>query len=171
MQTSWFNRHFGLVRIAFPLKAIHYNQTPRYSVKRTGSQSVPLVPGLYKTHWIMRTLTCLPCKFVCYRWLIQHYNSIGTHSTSRWSAFITSVRQGRALRSTQQCSMGTYCHAYRKYTGSLRNTDTSIIRTCSGGLMVSAAEGFHCTLHFQSTYHKVSLHAYTHCKLKWEESY
>ena len=74
--------------------------------------------------------------------------------------------------STQQCSMGTYCHAYWKYTGSLRNTDTSIIRTSSGGLMVSAIEGFHCTLHFQSTYHCTiaHLHAYTHCKLKWEKS-
>ena len=84
MQTSRFNGHFALVRIAFPLKAIHYNQTPRYSVKRTGSQLVPLVPGLYKTHWIMRMLACLPCKFVCYRWLIQHYNSIGIRTVLAW---------------------------------------------------------------------------------------
>ena len=33
-------------------------QTPHYSVKRTVS-SVPLVPGLYKYYWIMRSLTCL----------------------------------------------------------------------------------------------------------------
>ena len=38
-------------------------RTPRYSVKRTGF-SVPLVPGLYKIHSIMRTLAGLSHKIV-----------------------------------------------------------------------------------------------------------
>ena len=39
-------------------------RTPPYSVKRTDS-SVPLVPGLYKIHWIMQSLTYLSCKLGC----------------------------------------------------------------------------------------------------------
>jgi len=45
-------------------------RTPRYSVKWTDS-SVPLVPGLYKIHWIMRTLACLTHKVVRHCWSIQ----------------------------------------------------------------------------------------------------
>ena len=121
-------------------------RTPRYSVKRTSSL-VPLVPGLYTIHWIMWTLTYLSRKVVHHRWSTTgHYNSIGLHSSSLWSAFLTSVQQGRAL----ECAFvalnntGMHYHAYRKYTGSLQNMDTSIIRTRRGGPMVSAIEGFHC---------------------------
>ena len=64
-----------------------------------------------------------------------HYNSTGTHSTSLWSAFLTSVQHGRALEHTLVAlnGMGTHYHTYRKNTRSLRNTDASIIRTHSGG--------------------------------------
>ena len=54
-----------------------------------------------------------------------HYIGTGTHSTSFWSAFFTSVQQARAL----ECafivpnSMSTHCHPYQKYTGSFRNKD------------------------------------------------
>ena len=49
--------------------------------------------------------------------------------TSLWSAFLTSVQQGRALKRAFVAlnSTGTHCHAYQKFTGSLRNTDASII--------------------------------------------
>ena len=75
-----------------------------------------------------------------------HYNSTCTHRTSLWSAFLASVQQGRAL----ECAFValnitvTYCHTSWKYTRSFRNTDASIIRTSSGGPMLSAIEGFHC---------------------------
>ena len=47
------------------------------------------------------------------------------HSTSLWSAFLTSVQQGRALERAFVVlnTTGTHCRAHRKYTGSLRNTD------------------------------------------------
>ena len=60
------------------------------------------------------------------------------------SAFLASIQEGRALECAFIAlnSTGMHCHAYRKYTGSLRNTDGSIIQTCSGGLMMSTIEGF-----------------------------
>ena len=64
-----------------------------------------------------------------------HYNRICMHSTSLWSAFLASVQKGRALERAF-VALGTHCHAYQKYTGSLRNPDASqIIRTRSGKLM------------------------------------
>ena len=45
-------------------------RTTRYFVKCTDS-SVPLVPGLYKIHWIMRSLACLSFKVVHRCWSIQ----------------------------------------------------------------------------------------------------
>ena len=66
-----------------------------------------------------------------------HYNSIGLHSSSLWSAFLARVQQGRALERAFVAlnSMGMHCHAYRKYTGSpnyiqwcsynIKNTDLS----------------------------------------------
>ena len=44
----------------------------------------------------------------------QRYNSTCTHSTNLWSAFHTSVQQGRALERAFVAlnSMGTHCHAY-----------------------------------------------------------
>ena len=62
------------------------------------------------------------------------------------SAFLATIQERRALECAFIAlnSTGTHCHAYRKYTGSLRNTDGSIIQTCSGGLMMSTIEGFRC---------------------------
>ena len=123
--------------------------TPRYSVKRTNS-SVLLVPELYKIHWIMgRSLACLSHNVVHHCWSIQQYNSTGMHSISLWSAFLASTQQGRALECAFVAlnSTGTHCHAYQKYTGSLRNTDASTIRTHNGSPMMSAIEGFHCSAH------------------------
>ena len=102
---------------------------PRYSVKRTTS-SVPLVPGLYIIYWIMRTLTCLSRKFVrtADRFKTgQLYNTISSYSSSLWSAFLASVQQGIALEHALN-STSMHWHAYRKYTGSLRNMDASVIR-------------------------------------------
>ena len=64
-----------------------------------------------------------------------HYNSTGTHSTSLWLAFLTSIQQGRALEHAFLAlnSVSMHCHAYQKYIGSLQNTDASIFRTCSSG--------------------------------------
>ena len=123
-------------------------RTPCYSVKRTDS-SVPLVPALYKIHWIMQMLACLSHKVV-HHWSTQQLditNSTGMHSTGLWSAFLTSIQQGRALECAFVAlnSTGIHCHAYRKYTRSLRNTGVSIIRTHIGGPMMSAIEGFHCS--------------------------
>ena len=96
-------------------------RTPRYSVKQTDS-SVPLVPALCKIHWLPLTQGCQP---LLINSTTGHYNSTGMYSTSLWSAFLTSVQQGRALECAFVAlnSTGTHCHAYRKYTGSLRNTD------------------------------------------------
>ena len=61
--------------------------------------SVPLIPRLYKIHWIMWTLACLSHKIPAP--LIDsttgHYNSTGMYSTSLWLVFLTSIQQGRAL--------------------------------------------------------------------------
>ena len=136
MRTLRFNGHFTQVRIAFPLTAIHYNpwnaDTP-LSVKQTGFL-VTLVPGLYKIHSRSHASTQrhLP---PLNNSTTGHYNCTGMHSTSLWLAFLASVQQGRALERAFIVvnSMSTNCHAFRKYTGSLWNTDASIFRTCSGG--------------------------------------
>ena len=52
-------------------------RTPRYSVKRTDF-AVPVVPGLYKIHSIMRTLGGLSHKIVRHRWLIHQLDIILT---------------------------------------------------------------------------------------------
>ena len=44
--------------------------TPRYSIKRTDF-AIPLVPGLYKIHSIMRTLAGFSHKIVWHHWLIH----------------------------------------------------------------------------------------------------
>ena len=45
-------------------------QKPLYFIKRTGF-SVPLVPGLYKFCWIMRTFACLTHKVLHHCWTIH----------------------------------------------------------------------------------------------------
>ena len=73
--------------------------TPRYSVKRTDFV-VPLVPGLYKIHSIMRTLAGLLHKTVQHRWLIHQLDILLTLVcivlTSGYP-FFAIVQQGRAL--------------------------------------------------------------------------
>ena len=46
----------------------------------------------------------------------EHYSSTGTHNTNLWSAFLTSIQQGRALDCTFVVldSMGTDCNTYQK---------------------------------------------------------
>ena len=59
-----------------------------------------------------------------------HYVNTGTHSSSLLLSFLAIVQQGRALERAFVVlnSTSTHCHAYRKYTGSLRSWDTSILR-------------------------------------------
>ena len=89
-----------------------------YCVKWMGS-SVPLVPALYKIHWIIFDVH-LPPMQGCLPPLIDsttgHYNSTGMHSPNLWSAFLTNFQQGRALECAFIAldSMGTHCHTYRK---------------------------------------------------------
>ena len=52
-------------------------QTPHYSVKQTDFV-VPLVPGLYKIHSIMRKLVGLSHKIVQHRWLIHQLDTVLT---------------------------------------------------------------------------------------------
>ena len=76
-------------------------QKPLYFIKRTGF-SVPLVSGLYKICWIMRTFACLTHKILHHCWTIQKLVIIialvHTVLTSLWSAFLAmySIQQGRA---------------------------------------------------------------------------
>ena len=139
MQTSCFNGCFAQVRIAFPLTAIHYNpwnaDTPLF-------RKVDKFFGPFSTWTVHNSLdnvdAHLPLTQVCPPRLIDsttgHYNSIGSYSSSLWSAFLASVQEGRALERAFIAlnSTGMHCHAYWKYTGRLRNTDTSIIQTRSG---------------------------------------
>ena len=123
-------------------------QTPRYSVKQTSS-SVPLCSTWTVHNSLDNVDTHLPLMQACPPPLIDsttgHYNSIDSHSSSLWLAFLASVQQGRALECAFVAlnSTGMHCHAYWKYTGSLRNTDASIIRTCSSSPLVFAIEEFH----------------------------
>ena len=119
-------------------------RSPRYSVKRTESL-VPLVPGLYKFRWIMRSLAFLSRKVIHHCWSTQQYNSTDMHSAGLWSAFLASVQQGRALECAFVVlnSTGMHCHTYLR---SLQNTDASIIQPCNGGPMMSTIEGFHCEM-------------------------
>ena len=123
--------------------------TPRYSVKGTSSL-VPLVPGLYIIYWIMQMLTCLSHKFVRHHWLIQQLDiiialvRIVLASDQPFSKVYTSALEHAFVALN---NMGMHCHAYRKYTRSLQNTDAFIIRTLSGSPMVFAIEGFHCIFH------------------------
>ena len=59
--------------------------------------------------------------------LTQVLWSTGSHSSSLWTAFLASINQARALECAFVVlnSMGMHCHAYRKYTRSLRNMETS----------------------------------------------
>lgn len=50
-------------------------QKPLYFIKRTGF-SVPLVSGLYKICWIMRTFACLTHKILHHCWTIQKLDTI-----------------------------------------------------------------------------------------------
>ena len=149
MRTFHFNGRFAPVQIAFPLTAIHYNpwnaNTPLF-------RKVDKFFGPFSTCTVQNSLdnadTHLPLTQGCRPWLIDsttgHYNTIGSHSSSLWSAL--SVQEGRALECTLIAlnSTGMHCHTYQKYTGSLWNMDASIIQTCSNSPMVSTIEGFHC---------------------------
>ena len=89
IRTPRFNGHFVQVQNAFPLTALHYNkiQTAHYFINQTAF----LVPGLYKTWWIMQMLACLSGKVVHHHWSTGHYNTTGTHSTCLWLALLTSI--------------------------------------------------------------------------------
>ena len=135
------NIWFARVRIAFPLTAIHYNP---WNVDTLLFHKADKFFGPFSTWTVHNSLDNadfhLPLTQVCPPLLINsttgHYNSIGSHSSSLWSAFLASTFV--ALN-----SMGVHCHAYRKYTRSLWNTDASFVWTRSNSPMVSAIEEFH----------------------------
>ena len=90
----------------------------------------------------MQTLTCLSRTFVRHGWSVQQLDMI--------TALVRIVLASGSHKHTARAfvvlnSTGMYCHAYQKYTRSLQNTDTSIIRTHSNSPMVSPIEGFHCS--------------------------
>ena len=148
MRTSCFNGRFAPVRIAFPLTAIH--STP-WNAETLLFCKADKFFGPFSTWTVQNSLdnadTHLPLTQGCPPPLIDsttgHYNSTGSHSTSLWSAFLVSIQQGRALERAFVAlnSTGMYCHAYRKYTRSLRNTDASIIWMHSDSPMVFTIEG------------------------------
>ena len=145
MRTYCFNGRFAPVWIAFLLTAIHYNPWNADNFFDPFST--------WTVHDSLDNVDAhLSLTQVCPPWLIDsttgHYNGIGSYSSSLWSAFLASVQQGRALERAfvARNSTGMHCHAYRKYTGSLRNTNASVIQTCSGSSMVSAIQRFHCSL-------------------------
>ena len=118
---SRFNGHFAPVWIAIPLTAIHYNS---WNVDTLLLCKVDGFFGPFSTWTVQNSLdnldVHLPPTQGCLPPLIasttEHYNSTGTHSTKLWSAFLTSVQQGRALDCTFVLlnSMGTDCHTYQK---------------------------------------------------------
>ena len=148
MRTSHFNGRFAPVRIAFPLTAIHYNL---WNADTQLFCKADKFFSPFSTWTVQNSLdnadAHLPLTQVCPPTLIdsttEHFNTIGSHSSSPWSAFLASIQQGRALECSFVAlnSTGMHCHTYRKFTGSLRNTDVSIIRTRSGSPIVSAIEG------------------------------
>ena len=96
--------------------------TPYYSVKFFGPFST------WTVHSSLDNVDAhLPLTQGCLPQLIDsttgYYNSIGLHSSSLWSAFLTSVQQGRALEHAFVAlnSTGMHYHAYLKYAGSLQN--------------------------------------------------
>ena len=60
----------------------------------------------------------------------RHHTNTGAHSSSLRLSFLAIVQQVRALECAFVVlnSTSTHCHAYRKYTGSLRSRDTSLLR-------------------------------------------
>ena len=60
-----------------------------------------------------------------------HCINTGTHSFSLWLSFSVIVQQRRAVQCTFVAlnRTNTHCHAYRKYTGNFRSSDTSLLRT------------------------------------------
>ena len=60
-----------------------------------------------------------------------HNTNTVMHSSSLWLSFLAIIQRGRALERAfiALSSTSTHCHAYRKYTGSLRSRDTSLLRT------------------------------------------
>ena len=151
MRTSRFNGHFAPVWMALPITGIHYNL---WNADTLLFRKADKFFGPFSTCTVQNSLdnadAHLPLTQVCPPPLIdsttEHFNTIGSHSSSLWSAFLISIQQRRALECSFVAlnSTGMHCHAYQKCTGSLRNTDVSIIRTRSGSPIVSAIEGFHC---------------------------
>ena len=101
-------------------------RTPHHSVKQTDSL-VPLVPALYVQNSLDNAEACLPLTQGCQPLQLDITIAlVCTVLASGHAAFLASVQQGRAL----ECgfvalnSTGTHCHAYRKYPGRLRNTDS-----------------------------------------------
>ena len=105
MLTSHFNGHFAPVWITIPLTAIHYNS---WNADTMLLRKVDGFFGPFNTWTVQNSLdnldVHLPPMQGCLPPLIasttEHYNSTGTHSTNLWSAFLTSIQQGRALDCT-----------------------------------------------------------------------
>ena len=105
--------------------------------------AVPLVPGLYKIHSIMWTLSGLAqdCPAPLVDSPVGHYTNTGTHSSiAAGYSFLLSYSKGELWNSAFIVLNGTitYCHAYRKYTENLRSRDTSLLRTLQMAPIVSA---------------------------------
>ena len=130
MWTSCFNGCFAPVRIAFPLTAIYYNpwkaDTPLF--RKADKFFVP-----FSTWTVHSSLDNADAHLSLMQARLPRmidsttecYNSIDSHSSSFWSAFLASEQQGRALELDFIAlnSTGMDCHAYRKYTGSLWNME------------------------------------------------
>ena len=151
MRTSHFNGRFAPVRMALPITGIHYHL---WNADTLLFRKADKFFGPFSTCTVQNSLdnadAHLPLTQVCPPPLIdsttEHFNTIGSHSSSLWSAFLASTQQGRALECSFVAlnSTGMHCHAYQKCTGSLQNMDVSIIRTHCGSPIMSAIEGFHC---------------------------
>ena len=117
MQTSRSNRRLALVQIEFPLTAIHYNP---WNANTLQFHKADKFFGPFSTWTVHNSLdnadAHLPLMQVCQPQLTnsttRHYYSIGSHSSSLWSAFLTSIQQGRALEHAFIAlnSMGIHCH-------------------------------------------------------------
>ena len=127
-------------------------QKRHYSVKLTGFL-VLLVPGLYKIHLIMWTLACLSHKIVWHCSFIYQLDIIITVVCivlASGLAFLTSVQSGRAWEHNFVVSM--HCHAYQKYTRSLRSRITSLPGHFRWHQWCLHHKRFHCTIIFCMTY-------------------
>ena len=89
----------------------------------------------------MQTLACLLQKIVQHCWLIQQLDINGTHSTSLWLAFLTSIQ---AKESSKMCFLSTEWHKFALPHLPEAYTNASIFQTHKVVPIVHALEGIYC---------------------------